>query len=66
MPKEPSIALKHLSAELDALYNDEALSEAELFRRRAELLERHLPHMTIEERVEMDGGFYIREEPKQA
>jgi hypothetical protein len=65
MPKEPSIAMKHLTAELDAIYKDETLSETDLFRRRVELLERYLPQMTIEERVETDGGFYIREEPTQ-
>lgn len=54
-----------MSAELDALYKDEALSEADLYRKRVELLERYMLHMTVEERVEMDGGFYTREEPTQ-
>lgn len=68
MPEEPSVAMKHLTAELGHFMAElelgaEALAGDEIYRKHVELLERYGPQMTIEERVQFGGGFYTRVEP---
>ena len=57
-------AINHYIAELNAVISmGEALRGDEILRKHIELLELYGPQMTIEERVQMGGGFYTRVEP---
>ena len=57
--------MNHYIAELDGVISqlDDAARGDEIFRKHIELLELYGPQMTLEERVQIDGGFYTRVEP---
>lgn len=65
IPNEPSDAMKHCIAELDALISNltDDFRGDEIFRKHIELEALYGPQMTNEERVQMFGGFYTRVEP---
>jgi|HubBroStandDraft_6_1064221.scaffolds.fasta_scaffold5167815_1 hypothetical protein len=66
--KEPSDAVNHCIAELNALVSNltDDFRGDEIFRKHIELQELYGPQMTSEERVQMFGGFYTRVEPVKA
>jgi hypothetical protein len=58
-------AMNHYVAEMNALISglDDTWRGDEIFRKHIELIDLYGPRMTIEERVQLDGGFYSRIEP---